>query len=930
MAANKFLLDTLRGMAAPGELAMTLGTSMVDMAGKGLGTMAGMARDRWQGREPDFAAASEGVMPDQFTYQPRTPQAQALMGEVGKVMEPIERGMQWAGEKTTDVTGSPAAGAAVYTALNVVDPQMLVPAAAKAAALRGAQNIARSAKFEPVSSAGIGGKQRGAWSPGDIADVEGDFTMRSTVEDALGKLKPQEQKAKGKQMLAVLKKYGAKEEELRWSGLNKILESDAPVTADEIRSHMAEFGPEIGTERYGASAPGAESKPTYDEYQIEDKAREAVYDSGELQYPYRVTVDGESIGRDGYATKAEAEEALESWKEDMRESEAEYYKENISEYLSDEVLSAMDEAEIDEWAQDRANSLIDENYSYDIDVDYDAEPANFDDLYEYYLEEVRTDPESYGIDSEGGGSGKWHEYVIEGPEGAKGENYGETMLTLTREGNYGRGLRGIDTENTPANFDQYTPFQKARLEALRTMMNDEDISAARAPWTYTMHFPDENPLVYTRESDWPKPPGAETPGSMRMIEELQSDAAQNARKKGLFSPEEAKVARAQLEKTIGPKLDDMRTRWLESVNAVPESELVRYYTRKQGSAPDNPMQQFRSDLNELLGDPDKSPTVKMVEARDMMNELYYAAETSEVEQLARNLQSEAYQLQEGLTGGERGQKVPEMPFIKDTKKATQLALQQAIADAVRRGDQYVGVSPGYVHAPERWGSEDLSWWTPEMSVLPGQEAPQVRQVAARSGSYDKLRGEGWKQTVDALRRGEDVESYSGPRVIQLDLADPQARDQLRSLVESKLGYEASQYADPEQFITDRANKIFEGMLKEAEGQYSPRTHGMTEFYDKMVPSVLAKVLKEAGSTGSGRGVQRFAEAPEGYGYGVGYRKNARGEWEAFEVDGVSAEDVIEKARTDPENYRYEPPRMHYVEIDPELARAAKQGFRLPY
>jgi hypothetical protein len=37
-----------------------------------------------------------------------------------------------------------------------------------------------------------------------------------------------------------------------------------------------------------------------------------------------------------------------------------------------------------------------------------------------------------------------------------------------------------------------------------------------------------------------------------------------------------------------------------------------------------------------------------------------------------------------------------------------------------------------------------------------------------------------------------------------------------------------------------------------------------------------------------------------------------------------------RAEENPEMYRYEPPRMHYVEIDPELARAAKRGFRLPF
>jgi hypothetical protein len=177
---------------------LSLGTGLADLAGTGLGTLAGMGASKARGEPVDFGVASEGMQEGKFTFAPRSEGGQEFGRGLATVMEPLERGMQAAGQKTADVTGSPAAGAAVYTALNVLDPEMLAPAAAKIAALRGASRVARGATFEPVSSAGPGGKQRGAWSPGTTSGHAVDPNLSD--EGFLAELSPHLTDAERKQL----------------------------------------------------------------------------------------------------------------------------------------------------------------------------------------------------------------------------------------------------------------------------------------------------------------------------------------------------------------------------------------------------------------------------------------------------------------------------------------------------------------------------------------------------------------------------------------------------------------------------------------------------------------------------------------------------------------------------------------------------------
>jgi hypothetical protein len=934
---QQLLSDVLRNARGAPEAALTMGTALADMAGTGLGTLAGMAKQKLSGEDVDLGAATDTLQEGKFTYAPRSEGGKETLRGLETVTAPIEQGMQYAGQKTADVTGSPAAGAAAYTALNVLDPQMLAPAAAKVAALRGASRVARGATFDPVSNTGMGGRQRGAWSPGDIADTEGDFTMRSTVEDALGKLKPQEQRARGKQMLQVLKKYGAKEEDLRWSGLNDALASDVPVTADEIRQHMTDYGVQVEPKRRGASSPEVEKgEEAIDPDEMREKIDELVREDSDLEYPQQYHVRNTDYGNDiieSFASEREAERFIERYRNDYAENEVDYY---LTERGAEDVdnWDEMSDAEKQSWAEEQARESAD-NLSLEMEAesDYDADPSNYDDLYEYWQREVERDPGNYGLS--GGGSGeaaKWSEYTIEGPGGQKGSNYGETIMALKREGRYGRGIP-MDTTNTPANLEQMSPFQRARYDALKAAKTDPLSQQAAKDYRYTTHFPETNPLVYTRESDMPKPPEFDTEGSMRVVEELQSDWGQQGRKKGILDVDTERAAADKRAERVRVEGTDNINQSLALFERMSPQDQALVATRY--GAPN--AETVRMLATEAINSGNAAQMLTFAE--NFANHIYYTSSVPDIENAAIQIRRGA----ERLYRNDQSEKLPPAPFIGDAKKFAQLGLQQAIADAVRRGDQYVGVSPGYVHAPERWGSEDLSWWTDQqanapdpnqMDMISGETpapVPTKRKVAAKSGDYDKTRGEKWKATVAALRRGEDLgDSYSSPTVAEIDTASPEAEAQMEDIIRQKLSYESSQYADPEAFIKARAAKVLESMRKEQEGQYSPRAHGMNEFYDKIATGALEKILKESGSTGSGKGVKRFAEAPLGTAYAMVFDQTMN-EWRPRELNSASEiAQYRELAATQPNKYRFEPPRMHVVEIDPELARAAKRGFKLPF
>ena len=930
---KQLVLDILRNTKEAPEALFTIGSGLVDMAGTGLGTLAGMAKQKLAGENVNLDAATEGLQEGKFTYQPRTEGAQEFLRGLETVTSPLEKGAQWAGQKTTDVTGSPAAGAAVYTALNVVDPQLLAPAAVKIGAVRGAAKVARDAAKNavPMNEAlkGVPKGQRGAYTMEDLSGTEGDFQMRSTVEEALSKLKPQEAKGKGKQMLKVLEKYGARKGELEWTGLTDLLSQDMPVTADDIRAHLTDFGVKVEPSRYGKSGPPQPPLALNEDAVRMAAAHQAEY-SGELDYPYRIFRGEEDIGTANSYREAVAE--LARLQNEFIEEQKKIYLENASDYLSPAELATHDDfGTLEAWAKEKANNDV-YRHNWDYAVNYELPATNYDEVLARYMDRVRADPETYGL-GRSTPRAKWKQYDIESPGGVSGDDYGETVLRLTREGKYGRGVT-VDPNISPEEYATLSPFKKAQYDALRRTKADPMTASATRDYRFTTHFPDTNPLSFTRDATWPKPPGGATEGTTRAVIESQSDWGQTGRKysqrnregverMGFFSPEKMREKTAKALADAPQQYAEYATRTRDLIGQLGEDELKDVAKRMGHNDPEEFLARFKEIEEAQLA----NPTMDFADyISQVAQNIYYTTFSPRIENAALALQSESNNYRAKLSGNGSEPWVPPAPFVEDTKKWTKLNLQQAIADAVQRNDQYIAVSPGYSHAPERWGSEDFSFWTDPAE-------PTKRKYAVRPNLKEEgTRGEEWKQTVRALRRGDTSSvGHAGLGTGEIDLNDPNALKQMIDVVARNLNYEASGYADPQQFIEDRAAKILETMRKEQEGQYSPRVHGMNDYYNNITASVLNDILKDAGSTGSGRGVIRGAEAPIGHPMAMVFDSTLN-EWRPRQLNSPhEIEQYRELAQQQPDKYQFRPAEMAaYAEIDPELARAAKRGFRFPF
>jgi hypothetical protein len=82
----------------------------------GLGAMGTNALGLTNADPADLIRRVQGAM----TYQPRTQAGQAVTGAISYPFEKLAQGADWAGQKAADVTGSPAVGAGVNTAIQAL------------------------------------------------------------------------------------------------------------------------------------------------------------------------------------------------------------------------------------------------------------------------------------------------------------------------------------------------------------------------------------------------------------------------------------------------------------------------------------------------------------------------------------------------------------------------------------------------------------------------------------------------------------------------------------------------------------------------------------------------------------------------------------------------------------------------------------------
>ena len=899
------------------EAALTVGTALPAMAGTGLGVGSGMLAQALRGERPAADAATETTEEGigRFTYQPRLLESQRLLEQLGDLTEPVDRGMRAVGGgagKVAGFLGAPegmqhAISAGVYGGLNLLDPEHLAPGLAAVKALRGAGALSRSARTAPVPSR-FG--QSGAWSHGDLADTPGDFGFRSPTLEAFTRLKPAEQsRLSGPQLRKALVREGAKKEELTEMGLDDVLASVEPVNVAEVRQLAEGNQPDI---RFNTNRT---SGATLDDDAIEEAAREAAYEDPDLTYPHTVY---RGTGRhreeiDTYDSEDAADRAVEEMKASDIESETEYYRDNIKDYLSEEEIAAMDESEIDAWAEERATSLVEENNEYNVGVDTDADPVNLDSLLEWHSNRIRENPEEYGLAGQVNAP-KYGEYTLEGD--SSNPSYSVSVGRLEDSARFGFGKGGRE-----AVYQLPEESAVRRIELLRRSRRDADPELARyARESNYGHFDyGRNQMFHTRETDMAAPewgsvqegvgplPEAsqlrdynrnpiEAPDvaqPLRSVEEGQSDWYQAGRKAGWATPEDFAKKNIGTQESEMVRIQALRESALSEVPTLmgmqPVAPMVEALRRNAAMDPEaltvteqRVMQSLQEFERVAASEEPADFGTRLAAASNLVTALRRLAP---LESPAHAILSQAENQLEQLphiSSSPYGKAIRSGP-MRETKQYTALLMADALRRAVLEGQQYISYTPGDVHT-KRYGTQS-------MYLAPSADNPREFLYEARpfkpgTGPDAPSSMEQMQAHADRLLHPEAQADLSRNK---LSLDDPELDKRLTSIVEASLGYGGHDYADPAAFYKSRAAAVRKLMESAAAGPraahvYAPRAKGNDDAYD-IVPKLLSEMLRRSGAP-------KLEFKPYG-------RKFDEGEPQA-------------------------------AELMPEHARAVKRGLMLPY
>jgi hypothetical protein len=963
---QQLLSDILRNARGVPEAALTMGTGLADMAGTGLGTLAGMARSKLKGEPVDMDAAAEGMQAGKFTYAPRTEGGQEFARGLGTVMEPIEKGMQYAGQKAADVTGSPAVGAGVYTALNVLDPELLAPAAAKVAALRGASNVARGAAETavPMGEAlrNVPRGQRGAYTLEDLSAVEGDFEFQSPTLRAFDKLKPQEQgRVSGKQLGKALMRELGKKEELSWMGLDDIINSDEMVNVADVRKIAEANAPEFDYASARAGGAGTE----LDEDAISEAARERAYEDDDLNYPVAVY---RGTGRhrehvETYDTQREADRAIrelrESYVDDNLESETEYQlTENLENAFSEEELAEMTDAQKQEWAENEARTSLEENagdVDYETENDYDSGATNIDEITEYWENEIRSNPGDYGIEGTSGSAPAYGQYTV----GKKGQdsdyNYTVSAGRLKGEERFGKGRpvgeepeflkpymhaaeqpELLESPDQMALFPQSqqgtTPSRAFQIEALRRKAREADPNIEQFRGEVDKSHYDElgsDQMYFTRETDRPAPewgsvqsgigrvPGSKLkqPGGeelpqregnsypMRLVDETQSDWLQKGRKTGWADPK-------GLEKIAREDAGEMAS--VADEKARVEGFQQQAMDELPTALEDDRIASFITSMRE-----------QVAQASQLGTEApYYAA------QIEDNLRRFI----------ERNQRNPNA-FSLDERQQSAHDLFRGIYNASDSG------SPTEAFADQITRSLQQ---LPQMTESPVRNTPTPSSPMRETRQYTQL------SMADALRRavqegqqylawtpgdvhtkrwGTDTFQYTpspdNPRLIRYSGYDTSTEKNTGRTGLENLQATADELLDKADADTldldapDIDEKLFN--IVKSQLDYGMHEHRKPDLQRKKRAAALKKDL-EAASKAAQAGERKAAHySPRAVGYDLAYEPTADDIISVLRRAGVQKLPEIRDI-PNPDS----PKPLRGFEIDPEVAQAAKRGLTLPY
>lgn len=633
----------------------------------------------------------------------------------------------------------------------------------------------RAAKPAMSTADNMGGAVKAADNAADLDDL-GFFSQAQRAAEGLGM-----DSGTGEQFLAMLKKAGVKEDELKWTGLDQVLAKDR-VTKQEIIDHIADNRVEINETVLTRPEFGQDEGTAIFEFDAEPE----VVDDADM-YEFRAHADYEMF---------------ETWLDNGNTNLKEYFDDNPYALYQFETMAQnvpmdrydriVNQIQTGNWenmdATDRAvieDAMIEfhrNDYMEDPFVRYfDAENQYYiegsrdvgwrpfypngmpiSDDYLNSLNEARVQIERAAVErgeigeaAEGGAGGaQWHDYTQPG-----GSNYREVLLSLSDSytGDPDRvTVRLSDPEKqeltvlsqkmaTAANRppgaldwpiftdeDQRRFRYLSRKQSFKSMMDNRLVSFDGS------HYDTPNLVVHARMSDRNIADGSIRPTGdypedapkVLYIEELQSDWAQRGRIDGFFRPE------ARMPDEVNEEIISHETKFLGEVQQLLDLELDP--RNASISSMDQNIIDAASHHFIRQGEPGATRTnvrfnrTSQGVARAII-EFHAGTDAAKSAQKLLDLYDER-KAAEGIAKG---------PFVDSTEKWVTLAMKRILRKAVEEGYDYVAWTPGDVQV-DRWRT-------------PGLKA-----------AYDKVIPKTTQKLLDRIDKGTKLE------VIQLDIPNYQA------------------------------------------------------------------------------------------------------------------------------------------------------------
>lgn len=163
-AVQRESLQPHTGVVALGETLLNLGTGMISMPIAGLAGLGNVVTNAF-GRTNSNPADTVNAVAQGATYQPRTAAGQGLTTAVTYPFAKLAEGADWAGGKVAEATGSPAAGAAVNTAIQAA-PMLIGPV------VKGVRSARSAPAVGPAPAVGGASPAQGAarvWTAGNTS-----------------------------------------------------------------------------------------------------------------------------------------------------------------------------------------------------------------------------------------------------------------------------------------------------------------------------------------------------------------------------------------------------------------------------------------------------------------------------------------------------------------------------------------------------------------------------------------------------------------------------------------------------------------------------------------------------------------------------------------------------------------------------------------